>query len=147
MKGESRAPDEEKSMSTVTVPAEVCRTLEACLLVMTETMVRGDQLGVARFYADNALLTDLRKFRVEGRAAIDRHWAQLPVYKDWQLKVLETGGDADTPHQRLLSTARMDIKGKEYVDEGYCFVVWKKQPDGVYKIHADIYSPIKFEPQ
>jgi len=112
---------------------------------MTESMLRGDQLGVARVYADNALLTDLRKFRVEGRAAIDRHWTQLPVYKAWTLTVLETGGDADMPYQRLLSVARMGIKGKAYLDEGYCLVVWKRQPDGAYKIHVDVYSPIKFE--
>jgi len=114
---------------------------------MTQSMLRGDQLGVARFYADNAVLTDLRKFRVEGREAIYQHWTQLPAYKAWTLTILETGGDAETPHQRLLSVARMGIKGRGYIDEGYCFVVWKQQPDGAYKIHVDVYCPIKFEAQ
>ena len=132
-------------MTTITVPSEIRQTPEAKVLAMTETMVRGDTLGVAQFYADNALLTDLKEFRFEGREAIDQRWTRLPTYSHWQLTVLETGGDADTPHQRPHSVARMGVKGQEYIDEGYCFVVWKKQPDGDYRIHVDVYSPIKFE--
>jgi hypothetical protein len=31
-----------------------------------------------------------------------------------------------------------------YVDEGYCFMVWKRQADGDYRIFVDIYRPLKF---
>ena len=134
-------------MNSSIVPLEVRQMIEAHLLAMTQTLLRGDHLGVARFYADNALLTDLKSSRVEGREAIDQHWIQLPTYKEWTLRVLETGGDAETPHQRLLSVARLEIEGQEYVDEGYCFVVWRQQPDGAYRIHVDIYCPIRFEAQ
>ena len=134
-------------MNSTKIPSEVLQHLNAKLHAMTESMLAGNKLAVARFYSDNALLTDLKDFRVEGREAIDRHWTQLPTYRSWQLNILETGGDVETPFQRLHSLARMEIKGQEYIDEGYCFVVWKHQANGDYQIHADIYHPLKFEVQ
>ena len=134
-------------MTTITIPSDLRQTLEAKVLAMAETMVRGDGLGEAQFYADNALLTDLKEFHVEGREAIDQYWTGLPTFSQWQLTVLETGGDADTPHQRLHSLAHIQMEDQEYIDEGYSFVVWKKQPDGDYRIHVNVYSAIRFEAQ
>ena len=132
-------------MSLIPLSLDVLQSLEANLHAMTQAMVAGNPLKVAQFYADQALLTDLKEFRVEGRAAIDQHWTKLYPYKAWRLHVLESGGDADNPYQRLHSIARMEIKGQEYIEEGFCFVVWKKQANGEYRIHADIYYPLRFE--
>lgn len=132
-------------MSILCLSLDVLQTLEANLQEMTQAMMAGEPLRVAQFYTDYALLTDFKDFRVEGRAAIDQHWTKLSHYKSWQLDVLETGGDADNPYQRLHSMARFDMRGKEYLDEGYCFVVWQKQTNGGYRIHVDVYSPLKFE--
>jgi len=134
-------------MISTRISSKVLQDLNAKLRAMTESMLAGNKLAVARFYSDDALLTDLKDFRVEGREAIDRHWTQLPTYQSWQLNILETGGDLETPFQRLHSLAHMEIKGREYIDEGYCFVVWKRQANGDYQIHADIYRPLKFEVQ
>jgi len=122
--------------------AELAEMLESLTKAMTEALKRGDKLGVARFYADNALLTDLNTFGRQGRAAIDAHWISLPPCKDWRLEVLEIGGDSETPYQRLKSTLVLEMGGKEIHDVGYCFVVWKRQPDGVYRIYVDVYRPI-----
>ena len=133
-------------MNRLRISPDVLQHLEGKLQAMTQTMVSGNPATVAHTYADNALLTDLKDFRVEGREAIDQHWAKLPRYLDWQLRLLETGGDAEAPHQRLHSVAHMSLKGQVYLDEGYCFVVWKRQADGDYRIHVDIYHPLKFGP-
>jgi len=125
---------------------EVRRKLETKLQIMTQAMVSGDPATVAGIYADDALLTDLKDSRVEGREAIDRHWLNLSRFLDWQLLPLETGGDAETPYQRLHSIAHMSLKGKTYIDEGYCFVVWKQGADGEYRIYIDIYHPLRFGP-
>ena len=130
-----------------TIPPAIFQLLETKLEMMVANMISGNRLAVARMYSDDALLTDLKSFRVEGRQAIDRHWIKLPIFKEWQLQVLETGGDEDIPHQRLYSLARMELEGKEFVDEGYCFVLWKKQANGDYQIHVDIYQLLKFEAQ
>lgn len=132
-------------MTMEPIPSTVLKYLSLRIQAMTDAMLKGDPRSVAHVYADNALLTDLKDLRVEGRAAIDQHWQNLPRYQTWQLDVLESGGDAETPHQRLHSMAHMKIKGQEYVDEGFCFVVWKKQDDGEYRIYTDVYHPIRFE--
>jgi ketosteroid isomerase-like protein len=101
---------------------------------MTQAMVSGDLLRFAQFYTDQALLTDLKEFRVEGRAAIDQLWIRRSPYKNWLLDVMEIGGDADTPYQRLYCIVRLEVRGKQYMDEGYFFVVWQKQTNGEYRI-------------
>ena len=133
-------------MNNSSVPPDVLARLEDKLHAMSQAMVSGNPVEVAHIYADHALLTDLKDFRVEGRQAIDHHWTKLARYLEWQLRPLETGGDVETPHQRLHSLARIMFKGKVYVDEGYCFVIWKRQADGDYQIYVDIYHPLKFEP-
>ena len=133
-------------MNSTRVPSDILARLDNKLQAMTQAMVNGNPLVVAQTYTDNALLTDLKDSRVEGREAIDHHWTKLARYLEWQLRPLETGGDVETPHQRLHSLARMMFKGRIYVDEGYCFVIWKRQADGDYQIYVDIYHPLKFEP-
>ena len=133
-------------MNSSSISPGILQELEDKLHAMTQAMVSGLPAEVACLYADNALLTDLKDFRVEGRAAIDSHWAKLPPYLDWQLQPLETGGDADLPHQRLHSIAHFRLKDQVYVDEGYCFVIWRRQADGDYRIQVDIYHPLKFGP-
>jgi ketosteroid isomerase-like protein len=133
-------------MANSRVSPEARQKLETKLQMMTQAMMSGDSATVAAIYTDDAVLTDLKDFRAEGRDAIDRHWLELSRYLDWQLRPLETGGDAETPYQRLHSIAHLSLKGKTYVDEGYCFVVWKRGSDGEYRIYVDIYHPLKFGP-
>ena len=133
-------------MNNSSIALDVLTLLENKLRAMSQAMVSGNPAAVAQTYADNALLTDLKDFRVEGRQAIDQHWTKLGRYLAWQLRPLETGGDVETPHQRLHSVARMMLKGQVYIDEGYCFVVWKRLGDGDYRIQVDIYLPLKFGP-
>ena len=131
-------------MANARVSPEARQKLETKLQMMTQAMVSGDPATVASIYADDAVLTDLKDFRAEGRAAIDRHWLELSPYLDWQLRPLETGGDVETPYQKLHSIAHLSLKGKTYVEEGYCFVVWKRGSDGEYRIYVDIYHPLQF---
>ena len=133
-------------MAKSRVSPEARQKLETKLQIMTQAMVSGDPATVAGIYADDAVLTDLKDFRAEGREAIDRHWLELSRYLDWQLRPLETGGDVETPYQRLHSIAHLSLKGKMYVEEGYCFVVWKRGSDGEYRIYVDIYHPLQFGP-
>jgi ketosteroid isomerase-like protein len=128
-------------MSTATLPTDLSQALATRLHAMTSALQRGDGLGVARVYADDALLTDLQASRVRGRAAIDAHWSSLPPCKTWRLDVLEVGGDPAMPYQRLRSTLILERNGEELHDVGTCFVVWRRQADGDYQIYVDIYKP------
>jgi ketosteroid isomerase-like protein len=128
-------------MTTLPLPTDVAHILIAHLHAMTTALQRGDGLSVARRYTDDALLTDLHTFRVQGRAALDAHWMSLPPCMSWQLAVLEVGGDPSMPYQRLHSTLVLAHHGKEVHDVGTCLVIWKRQDDANYRIYIDIYRP------
>jgi ketosteroid isomerase-like protein len=128
-------------MTTATIPRDLADRLATQLRAMTSALQRGDGLSVALVYADDALLTDLRGFRVQGRAALDAHWTSLPPCTSWQLDVLEIGGDPSLPYQRLRSTLILERNGRAIHDVGTCFVIWKRQADGAYRIYVDIYQP------
>jgi uncharacterized protein (TIGR02246 family) len=128
-------------MTTATIPTALTDILAMRLQAMTNALEQGDGLGVAHVYADDALLTDLQASRVQGRAAIDAHWSRLAPCKSWQLDVLDMGGDSATPYQQLRSTLIFERNGEEIHDVGTCFVIWKRQADGDYRIYIDIYQP------
>ncbi|WP_411726546.1 hypothetical protein [Methyloglobulus sp.] len=127
------------------VPPDVLQLLEAKIRAMAEFGVNGDKVSVARFYADNALITDMGEMWVMGREPIDRYWVGMPSFQEWHLTILDTGGHAEAPYQRLRSTAWLEIDGNLCVDMGQSLVVWKKQSDGDYRIYVDIYRLTKFE--
>jgi ketosteroid isomerase-like protein len=128
-------------MTAATIPIDLTGILAARLQLMTHALEQGDGLGVARVYADDALLTDLRDFRVQGRAALDAHWARLAPCASWRLEVLDSGGDPAMPYQRLRSTLIFERNQERIHDVGTCFVIWKRQADGDYRIYVDIYQP------
>ena len=128
-------------MAIATIPPALKDILAAHLQAMTSALEQDDGLGVARIYADDALLTDLHDSRVQGRAAIDAHWSRLAPCLSWRLDVLDIGGDPDMPYQRLRSTLIFERNGAEIHDVGTCFVIWKRQADGDYQIYIDIYQP------
>ena len=59
-------------MNNSSVPSDVLTHLEGKLRAMSQAMVSGNPLEVAHIYADDALLTDLKDSRVEGRQEIGR---------------------------------------------------------------------------
>lgn len=125
--------------------SDVLQVLEAKIRDFAECGIKGDKIGLARFYADDALITDLQDMWIKGRKAIDRYWMDMPPFQEWQLTILDTGGDAQTPYQRISSTAWLEIDGQHCVDMGHSLLIWKKQPDGDYRIYLDIYRLSKFE--
>jgi ketosteroid isomerase-like protein len=127
-------------MKISTAPAETLLKLEAKVRAMTEAS--NDRIGIAHFYADDAIITDMKKLWIRGREAIEQYWCDMPAFQEWQLQVLETGGDAETPYQRLRSIAWMEIDGIQHVEMGHCLIVWKRQTNGDYLIYMDMYNQL-----
>lgn len=127
-------------MTIPALPAGAPPNLEAKIRAMIEA--GNDRAAVARFYADDAIITDMKKLWVRGREAIYQYWSEMPAFQEWQLQVLETGGNAETPYQRLRSIAWMEIEGAQHVELGHCLIVWKKQGNGDYLIYMDIYNQL-----
>ena len=107
---------------------------------MVEAMKRGDLLGVARFYADDATIIFHRGQKLHGRKAVDAYWTSIKGAKDWKLDVIEVGGSRNEVYQIGKSSFTSETNGKEGNYTCDYVAIWKRQKDGTLKIYVDIYN-------
>ncbi len=110
-----------------------------------EAFNTGDLLGVARIYADDATIYfpryQLKQGRkIQGREAIDKYWLAIKKPKEWKLEITEVGGTKDAIWEIGKSTLTEERDGKDSTYIGDFVVIWKRQKDGTYRIHTDIYN-------
>lgn len=91
-------------MTLSTLPSEVLLKLEAKVRAMTEAA--NDKVGIAHFYMDGALITDMKRVWIRGREAIEQYWAAMPAFQEWQLQILETGAT-----RKLLTSGCAPLRG------------------------------------
>lgn len=128
------------SAADVSRLAPIRREIEETNRRMVETLRKGDLLGVAAFYADDATMFYPRGKKIHGRKAIDDYWTGIKGAKDWVLEVVEVGGDKETVYQIGKSTFTSVSNGQESVYACDFLVIWKRQKNGQYKIYVDIYN-------
>jgi ketosteroid isomerase-like protein len=120
------------------------RELAAVNAAMAATFNRGDYLGAARFYSDDAQIIGAGGVRVAGRAAVDRYWTSIPAGATWRLDVLDAGGSRDSMWQLGRSTLVMPSRNGDATTNTSVvdfLGVWKRQPDGALKLYIDMYVP------
>jgi len=106
---------------------------------MEQAFAKGDMATVAKFYADDAKLMGPRDADLSGRAAIDRYWLGIKGAKAWKLDVLDVGGDRTTAYQVGRSTLVTTGASGEQTSVSRFVVIWKRQPDGRFRIALDFY--------
>lgn len=121
------------------------RDIEAANRRLTDSFNRGDYRAVANAYLDDAVLLGPNNYRVEGRQAIDAYWIRTWNDPHWTLEVLDVDGTPDMPVQRGRSLLRTTENGRIDVSDVQFIVVWRRQPDGTYKIAVDAYWPTNQE--
>ena len=120
------------------------RELAAVNAAMAATFNRGDYLGAARFYTDDAQIIGAGGVRVSGRDAVDRYWTSIPAGSTWRLDVLDAGGSRDSMWQlgrSTLVTPSRNADGSTNTSVVDFLGVWKRQPDGTLKLYIDMYVP------
>ncbi len=116
---------------------------------------RGDAAAGAAAYTDDAILMPPNHSPLEGKQAIEQYLAEIaPQFKasNFQLSILEVDVQGNTTIVRGTFSANITIPGVEapMEDRGKTLQVWKKQADGSWKIHRDIWNsnmPIPGVPQ
>ena len=106
---------------------------------MEQAFARGDMMAVAKFYADDAKLMGPGGPDISGRAAIDRYWAGIKGAKSWKLELLDLGGDRTTAYQVGRSTLVTSGGAGNQTSVSRFVVIWKRQPDGSFRIALDFY--------
>jgi ketosteroid isomerase-like protein/tetratricopeptide (TPR) repeat protein len=124
-----------------TTEAKLLRQIvEECNRKVIADFKKGDMLAVARSYADDATIYFGRGEKVHGRAAIDRYWQAVTGAKDWKLEALEVGGTPEAIYEIGKSTLTTQAGGKDSTYVCDYVVIWKRQKDGTYRTHTDIFN-------
>ena len=106
---------------------------------------RGDAAAIAAFYTDDAVVMPPNSKMIKGRKAIEEFWkgAMGMGVRSIQLDTLDVQSGTDLAYE--IGNATMIIQpqgGKAATDTVKYVVVWKRQPDGSWKLAADIWNSL-----
>ena len=113
------------------------RAIQAAVGRYVDASNQGDVETLTSLYADDAVLLPPDHAPVEGRKAIEEFWRQGT---DQGLRVttlrLEVAGDVGY----LIGRYNLPATTKEEADSGKYVMCLKRQPDGAWKLTADIWN-------
>jgi uncharacterized protein (TIGR02246 family) len=134
--GCNRQPPDNRAADEATI-----RNLDA---QWSKTAGAHDIDGIVSYYSDDAILLPSNAPAITGKQSIRAAWADLAapnVALSWQASKVEVARSGDLAYTTGAYTdAVKDPQGKLTTDRGKVLVVWKKQPDGRWKVVADTYN-------
>ena len=115
----------------------------------------GNAAAGAAAYTDDAILMPPNHSPVEGKQAIEKYLAEIGSQlqaSNFQLSILEVDVQGDTTIVRGTYSSSFTVPGTDapMEDQGKTLNVWKRQADGSWKLHRDIWNsnmPIPVSPQ
>ena len=120
-----------------------------------EDVNRGNAAAGAAAYTDDAILMPPNHSPLEGKQAIEKYLAEIGSQlqaSNFQLSILEVDVQGDTTIVRGTYSSSFTVPGTDAPMEDRCKTlnVWKRQADGSWKLHRDIWNsnmPIPGSPQ
>ncbi|MGI8583139.1 MAG: YybH family protein [Chitinophagaceae bacterium] len=100
---------------------------------------KGNLLGVANFYSDDAMIYHPGKI-YKGRESINNYWTDIKDGKSWKLTIKEVGGNKNSFWVAGLSELTALDKGIERTFASNYIVIMQPDKNGNYKIYKDIYN-------
>ncbi len=124
---------------------EVRAAIAAINKKFMEDVNRGNAAAGAAAYTDDAILMPPNNSPVRGKQAIELYLAEIGSQlqaSNFQLSILEVDVQGGTTIVRGIYSANITIPGVDapIEDRGKTLQVWKKQADGSWKIHRDIWN-------
>ncbi len=111
-------------------------------LVLTNAAEKDHTALVEHYYAKDATVLAPNMPSVTGHAALVSFFEEFPPYENFKLEIVELDGQGDLAY--VWGTYAMDIMLPETEmamhDVGKYVEVWKKQADGNWKVHLDIFN-------
>jgi uncharacterized protein (TIGR02246 family) len=120
-----------------------------------EDVNRGDAAAGAAAYTDDAILMPPNHSPLEGKQAIEEYLSEIGSRlqaSNFQLSILEVDVQGDTTIVRGAYSSTFTVPGTDVPmeDQGKTLNVWKRQTNGTWKLHRDMWSsnmPIRGLPQ
>ncbi len=123
--------------------AAVRKAIEETNAKFAEAFNRGDAAAVAALYTDDATMLPPNDEAVQGKQKIQEFGDGLVKMgaKGLTLTTVSVGGNGDTAYEIGKYTITIQPEGQAaMLDTGKYVVVWKKQADGAWRLHADIWN-------
>ena len=105
----------------------------------------GSAAAGAAAYTDDAILMPPNNSPVRGKQAIEKYLAEISSQlqaSNFQLSILEVDVQGDTTIVRGTYSSSFTVPGTDapMEDRGKTLNVWKRQADGSWKLHRDIWN-------
>ena len=129
-------------------PAAARKAIESANEQFGQAVQRSDAAGLAELYSEDGAVLPPDAPMIQGRKQIEAFWKEglAGGIQGAKLETLEVEDLGDTAWER--GTATLTVKGDgEGASEQRIkyLVVWKRQPDGSWKLHRDIWNALPAE--
>jgi len=122
---------------------EVRKAVEAALAEWAAAFNRGDAVAVAGLYTEGAIVMPPDIEMVRGRQGIQEFWQTMIQrgLKDIVFTTVEVQADGNTAYE--IGRVSLTLYAKDQAPKprsSKYVVVWKRQADGSWKLHVDIWN-------
>ncbi len=125
--------------------AEARTAIEAANAKFSEVFARGDAGALAALYTTDAILFPPGEEMLKGDALIGQFWKKTHEGGVASVKLTTTdvgrGGDVAFESGKVDLVLRAEAKPDSQASAKYV-VVWKRQTDGTWKLHRDIWNDL-----
>ena len=108
-----------------------------------EVVRKGDGAAIAALYTEDATLLPPDSDMIKGRGGIEAFWKgglQMGI-KEAVLTTVDVSAAGELAYEIGTFALKVQPEGKEPIGQkGKYVVVWKKAPDGSWKLHVDIWN-------
>jgi uncharacterized protein (TIGR02246 family) len=121
----------------------VRKAIENENLKFGEAVHQGDGAAIGALYTDDAAILPPNGEMIKGKAAIEAFWKgglEMGI-KEAVLTTVEVLGMGELAFEIGKYDLKIKPAGQAVIaDSGKYVVLWKKQPDGAWKLHVDIWN-------
>jgi uncharacterized protein (TIGR02246 family) len=122
---------------------KVQKSIEESCAKYSQAIREGNLAGVVDGYTVDATLVPPDGEIVKGKQAIEEMYTKFfqMGMKDIAFTTIEVGGSGDTAYEIGKTKVRIQPEGQAaMIDSTKYLVIWKRQADGMWKVHVDIWN-------
>jgi len=124
---------------------EARTAIEVANAKFSEAFARGDAKALAAMYTSDAIAFPPDSEMIRGREAIGEFWKKTREsgVQSAALTTIDLGRSGDVAYETGTVALTIQPVGKEpTMASAKYLVVWKRQPDGSWKLHRDIWNSL-----
>jgi uncharacterized protein (TIGR02246 family) len=125
--------------------AQIRKSIEEVNAKYSEAIKEGNLAGAVAGYTDDATMVPPDGGLIKGKQAIEEYYKTLfqMGMKEVVLTTIEVEGSGGTVYEIGKTRVRIQPEGQQAIQDSTKYlVIWKRQADGTWKVHVDIWNLI-----